>query len=394
MKKVALIINHLSGGGAERAVSKISVALDGRCELYLILSDGSRIGYPYKGTLVNLKIPHRKNILLKALNALRRIHRLRAAKKRLHLDMAISFHELSNMANLFSRRGEKVFVSVRNVLSERNKQVFYDRLYGRLVRLFYNSADGVIAVSELCGLDLVKNFGIRKDLVTVIPNLYNFAEISALAEAGMDDAPSPKRSACVSTMGRLSDAKGQWHLIRAFSLVHERFPRVSLCILGQGELEGYLRTLARDLGLEKSVVFMGFQENPFRHLAASTLFVFPSLFEGFPNALAEAMACGLPVISCDCPSGPREILAPDTEVTTQAREIEYASYGILVPLCDGKKYPASAPLTAGERLMAGAITDMLLDENMRNRYAELSKIRIRHFDQEIVVKRWIELINR
>lgn len=392
MKRVALIINHLSGGGAERAVSKISLALGSHYDLFLVLSDGSKIDYEYDGHLVDLKIPHAKNVFLKMINVFRRIVKLRNIKKRYNIDVSISFHELSNVANIFSRKRDKIILSVRNVLSERNKKVVYDKLYGIVIKLFYNRADKIIAVSELCKYDLVKNFNLIKKRIEVIYNLYDFDSIRKMSDKKDKAVLSLLNQRYISTMGRLADAKGQWHLIRAFSEVHKIFPEVKLYILGDGELYDYLKSIATGLALEDSVVFLGFQKNPFQFLANSMLFVLPSLFEGFPNALAEAMACGIPVISFDCPSGPREILAADTDITYQTKTIEYAKSGLLVPVCDGWKYKADDPLTDGENFLSAAITQMLKDKKFREAYGREAQKRILDFEVNRIIDQWIEVI--
>lgn len=118
---------------------------------------------------------------------------------------------------------------------------------------------------------------------------------------------------------------------------------MKLAILGRGELEDYLKQLACEMDLEKDVYFLGFQKNPFKFISKSKIYVFPSLYEGFPNALCEAMACGVTVISSDCKSGPREILAPETNIDGETKIIEYAKYGMLLPVCDDNCYGAKEP---------------------------------------------------
>ncbi|MBL0029969.1 MAG: glycosyltransferase [Rhodanobacteraceae bacterium] len=119
----------------------------------------------------------------------------------------------------------------------------------------------------------------------------------------------------IVTVGRLCAAKNYESLLRVFFRVHELRPQAKLVIAGDGELKRYLFELSTQLGLrtvdvsssqaeaatEADVVFLGHQSNPFKFVRHANLFVFPSLWEGFPLALCEAMACGVPVVSADCP---------------------------------------------------------------------------------------------
>ena len=110
-------------------------------------------------------------------------------------------------------------------------------------------------------------------------------------------------------------------------------------IIGEGEDKDQLIEMASSLGIHQDIDFLGFQKNPFKYMAKSSLFVLSSLYEGFGNVLVEAMALGLPVISTDCPSGPAEI-------------IDDGENGILVPVQD-------------ENALAQAILDVLADSALR-----------------------------
>ncbi len=118
----------------------------------------------------------------------------------------------------------------------------------------------------------------------------------------------PSDEPVLISAGRFESQKDQATLLRAFALLQER--RSSrLVLLGQGSLQGELESLARELGIAQRVLFAGYVDNPLPHVKAADLFVLSSRTEGFGNALVEAMGCGTPVVSTDCPFGPGEILA-------------------------------------------------------------------------------------
>ncbi|MDY7021440.1 MAG: glycosyltransferase, partial [Cyanobacteriota bacterium] len=141
------------------------------------------------------------------------------------------------------------------------------------------------------------------------------------------------------------------------------------------------------------IFFLGFQKNPFKYIAKSTVFAFPSLWEGFPNALVEAMICKTPVMASDCKSGPREILAPNTDYHSNPDSVELAKYGVLMPVCDGRFFSAEDPLTMEENIWAEALIKFLNDENLRESYRKSASIRAADFSADRIIGDWLNIIN-
>jgi glycosyltransferase involved in cell wall biosynthesis len=182
----------------------------------------------------------------------------------------------------------------------------YRILIPRLVRRLYPRVRGAIAVSEGVKDNLVRAFGVPAGRVRVVPNGLEIARVQAQAA----EEPTLAIDWTVPTVvavGRMIRQKGFAHLLDAFARVSAR--PCQLVIIGEGPERAALSRQARALGIQDRVVMTGFQANPFAYLARSTVFVLSSLWEGFPFVILEAMACGVPVVSTDCPSGPAEIIA-------------------------------------------------------------------------------------
>jgi len=320
--------------------------------------------------------------------------------------LVVSFLERANFVNIISKlfKKHKAIISVR--MDQQTGHVGLRKLNRLLVRILYPKADLIIAVSHGVKQSLI-NLGIKEEKIKVIYNPYPIDEIRELAKEPLGSYEEIFKHPVLITAGRLTKPKGQWYLLRVFKALKEKHKDLKLVILGEGELKDYLVGLSEELGLKTyvwdrdklsesfDVYFLGFQKNPFKLIARSKLFVFPSLWEGFPNALVEAMACGVCVVSSDCRSGPREILAPNTDFNYQTQEPEFAEYGILMPVFEIKYNSTNSTkeLLGGKEMMWVETVDKLLeDENLRKSYSEKAKQRAEDFRIEKIVKKWQEVL--
>ncbi len=399
MKKLILIVSTLNTGGAQKVLSNMVMNLPEDYEADILLNDAENIMYPYKGNLVSLGFKNQAdklNIFYQLKVFLKRVAVLRKMKATGEYVAAISFLDSANLANIISgKRKCKTLVSVHNNLTESAVSWKYKYIVNPLVRMFYRRADKVITVSKGIEHDLIHNLKLSPCNIETIYNGHDITRIRELAKETLDEKEESYfgTGPVIATMGRFNYQKAQWHLIRALSEVKKSIPDIKLVFLGEGELYPYLEKLTKECNLKEQVIFAGFQKNPFKVLGRCDAMVLPSRFEGFPNALIEALSLNVPCVSADFHSGAREILAPELPIEElEKREIIKAQYGILVPVCDGKQYDGTVPLTKEEKLLAEAIVMMLSDKELQQQYREKAAEAVSHLDSETMVKKWLEVI--
>jgi glycosyltransferase involved in cell wall biosynthesis len=225
---------------------------------------------------------------------------------------------------------------------------FKDRLIIRLLRFFYPRTQCVVAVSEGVAEGLIKMTGISPGQVDVVYNPVVTSELFQKA-AEIPDHPwlADPRKQVILAVGRLTEQKDYPTLIRAFARICQQHD-IYLVVLGDGQERQKIEKLIVDFQLEARVDMPGFVSNPFAYMSHADLFVLSSRHEGLPTVLIEAMACGCPVVSTDCPSGPAEIL-------------DNGHYGQLVPVADVAR-------------LAEAIVSTLKDLPSRNMLVERAKL--------------------
>jgi glycosyltransferase involved in cell wall biosynthesis len=189
------------------------------------------------------------------------------------------------------------------------------------MRQWYPHADAIIAVSDGVAADLSRLARLPRNRITTIFNAVDVNRIRELASAPITDAWFAEGAPPVLlAVGRLAPQKDYGTLLRAFALVRSHCG-LRLVILGEGPERDRLQDEATALGIAADVKMPGAVANPFPYMATARLFVMSSAWEGLPNVLMEALACGCPIVSTDCLSGPREIL-------------DGGSFGELVPVGD------------------------------------------------------------
>lgn len=382
--RVLIVIGTLQiGGGAERVAARVGSELSKRGhDVHLVTFYEADEKYAFAGTYHSFAESPKRSRLYKVWGIPVRLWRIRQYIKRQQPDTVISFLEEANFYALFAkwlfRLSPKVVVSVRNNVLHRG------RVFHVLMRWLYPKAVSVVSVTRAVEQILRNSFGIRNTTT-----IYNPIDATVVAEQSQQALPQQFRwlqtaSPLVVSIGRLIHQKGQWHLVRTFTQVVEKYPTAQLVIVGGGEYKGKLQTLIDDCGVKGHVHLVGTHKNVYPFLAAADVFAFSSLFEGMPNTLLEAYSVGLPIVTTDCVSGPREIIAPELSVSETVVYPYYSEHGVLLePLSDVECWENSkdVPLQDSEAMLGEQICRQLQDSKSRQ-YATDDRFNLEHITDQ------------
>jgi glycosyltransferase involved in cell wall biosynthesis len=324
-----------------------------------------------------------KNVIDKFMRFWQRVSRLRKLKRQHGIDICISHLEGADLVNIFSRAGEKTISWVHG--SKRfdgNITGVIGSLRQKLIiPLIYSRSDLVVTVSDAIRQELIDHYEINPARIQTVYNFFDTTAIwnKAAVPLGQEFEALFQHKKTLLFSGRLAAQKNLIELLRWFSLFENH--TCSLIILGDGKQRNELLEICASLGISAyhpwtnmnlnagyRVYFLGFQENPYPFVKRADLFILPSLWEGFPMALGEAMACGTPVASADCPTGPREMLKVDGDRTEEYPD--YGQFGVLLPLLNPTSY----------QVWSKCIQRLLEDQSMLKRYREQSLVRAKDFN--------------
>jgi GalNAc-alpha-(1->4)-GalNAc-alpha-(1->3)-diNAcBac-PP-undecaprenol alpha-1,4-N-acetyl-D-galactosaminyltransferase len=354
--RITLVIPSLTSGGAERVMVDLATQLADSWTVTLLTTEGrDRDFYALPGTVarVALDLPSPSARKLDILRFVVRVtFRLRREIAASRPDVVLSFMEITNILVLLAATQSTWPVVVAERTDPRHHRV--SAVWERLRRMLYPRAAAVVVQTESVQ-GWARSF-LPDDAVHVIPN------------APRDVMPSDRRPAdmppghAIVAVGRLGPEKGIDVLLDAAARALASRPDWTVVLVGDGPSRAALEARASEADLSGRVRFIGRVANPEAYLQAADLYVLPSRYEGFPNALLEAMGCGLPVIATDCPSGPAEMIRDGVD-------------GRLVP-------PGDAPA------LASVIGELADDAAARQRLGSRAPEVHHRFSRQSVLERW------
>ncbi|MGI4873440.1 MAG: glycosyltransferase [Janthinobacterium lividum] len=402
-----MIIPNRGLGGAQRAFHDHGVALREYYEVTeVIFNEDDPDLYPSGNPVRSLGVAGGGSPVAKLRNFYERVARLRALKRELNCDVAISHLEGADYVNLLSKGREKVILliqgsklhdgEIKGGLGWLRKRLFMPWLYRR--------ADRVVTVSRDIIPEMTEAFGVPAERLSANNNSF---DVEKVRERSLEPLAPPIHAAIYGTVpvlvtsGRLAIQKNQAPLLDIFAALLKQQP-AKLVFIGDGELRDALSQRARSLGLRTwlawesdpiapnyEVYFVGLQNNPFQFMRPAQVFVFPSAWEGFPLALGEAMTCSMACVTTDCPTGPREMLAPDSPIPAQPiRQAEWAPYGVLMPMLNNS---VTMPTDQAEWVMT--LSRLLGDAAQQAQLGKQAYERAVDFSHANTFERWRQLID-
>lgn len=372
-KKLSILIYSLSNGGAERVVSILLNQFKEKYDISLYLMNDTifyeipkdvKIVYLEKSNPNESPIKKFIKLILLAIKY----------KKINNSDISLSFMNRPNYINILAKifgMKSKVIISERAMPSLQHSNGLQGKVNRFLIKNLYKYSDVITANSFGNSKDLIENFCCKK--VVTMNNIFDTIKINELSNEKISFRDN---NFTFITVGRLDNGKNHSIMIDAIKSIDAK-----LYIIGDGELRSTLENRIIEDSLEDKVIFLDRQINPYKYISQADCFLFSSSHEGYPNVLVEALICGLPIISTDCKSGPREILAPNSNIDFQLKDnIELAEYGILTPIKNVEK-------------MKEAINLMINDESLRKNYQEKTKKRAKDFKIEEIIKLYESILN-
>lgn len=378
--KVFLLTHAITGGGAEKVIANLSLYLDDEMDVQIVIFNDTCVYPTNKPPIcmhISSRLPHVFRFpILKLLSIVRYKNLLKQYKPDISLsalsnDINIIASLLAGVPSVISLHSNPLWLASRDPIS--NVDLIVGILLGKLF------SKKIVAVSNDVRDVARTHYSISEKKIMTIYNPIEIDVVQKQSKESLDDKRVNQSIPRIITVGRLSDVKGQWHLLRAFAKVHQTI-KCQLLFCGIGDEQKYLKNLANELGVSKDVVFLGWQSNPYKYVANSTVFVQSSLSETFGNVLIESLASGCPVIATGCKPAISEVLG------------ENGNCAFVTQKLSGVRHDATAPLEDGEEELAKYMLKILSDTALRGQMAIAGMEHVKQFGLEKSIEQYKKLL--
>ena len=368
-KKVLFFIPFFKAraGGLPKVASTLILKFADKYDISIITVFHFQESYPYKGKYFTL------NLKNKYIGAIPKLIYLQKLIKSISPDIIISFMSFTSfwiipIIYLF-KIDAPLIISINSNPDSQYKKRFYFKYFIKF--LFpLKKVTAIVPVSKELKTILAQKYRISKLKIMPIYNGVNIEKIKQMALEKIDNYEKVFNNPSIIkfiTVGRLSAEKGHKYLIEAFTKVLKKIPNSKLFIIGEGKTRLQIEKMIQERNLKNSVTLMGFLYNPYNYISRSDIYVLPSLSEGLPYALIEALICKIPIVSTNCETGPNEIL-------------ENGKYGILTKVADSDD-------------LAEKMISLAKDEEIRAHFSNISHQRIDIFNNKHFFEKWEKLID-
>ena len=382
MKNITLLINSLTSGGAEKVLSVLITELVRQNHKVTLLSIEDKNFYTIPDEVERVYLSSLKtddSAIKKLLYLPLLAWRLKKYIKENGVTLIQSHMYRANYINILAKIfGSKHTVQVVEVTNINSFKVplLTKKINLKLIEWLYPHIDLIVFLAERMKVDFFQHLPLEKPSV-VINNPYDIEKIERLCGEEVDNFSFEDEKRYLVTVGRLDKQKNQQGIIE---ILNELDSDVELLVVGDGTSKEHLESRIDALNLKGRVHLLGNQSNPFKYIRHSDMFILNSREEGFPNVLVEAMLCGTAVISTDCISGPREILAPKSDILFQLKEgYEEAENGLLIPVDNSES-------------LVQAINRLLSDPLLKEEYESKAKEDAKNYSLENIIKKYKDVL--
>lgn len=397
-----MLIPNLDFGGAQRVFHNHAKELSEKYEVIeCVFNLDGGYAFPTGNRLESFGVPAGKSILDKMYRFIQRCWKFYKLSRTENPLIRISHLEGADYVNILSfGTGQKVLVIHGSKVHDQEINKSFGLVRKKLMLpILYKQADLIITVSEGIKQELVHSFKIPPKKITTIYNSFDLEHLNELANepSGLSWRNDTNILRLI-TSGRLAPQKNQLSLLYVVELLKEKYRMpVNLFVVGDGPLKYFLKSEADKLSLSYAefaeiegdlnadISFLGYQDNPFKFYKEMDIFLFPSAWEGFPMALGEAMALGMPVLSSDCPTGPLELLLPEWKKELPFKAYpKYCPHGVLLPIPAIEK-----PETI--QLWADTIISVKQEKELRRKMGASAQKRMKSLDHHVMKEKWLNI---